>query len=101
MEHAAQDTGLSAQFRNICIFGAGAIGGALAVRLATRLTGTTISAIARGAHLQAIREKGLHLHEHGGSEPLVAKVNATDTAADGDANAHNHADADIIATTGG
>lgn len=82
MEHAVQDTGLSAHFRNICIFGAGAIGGALAVRLATRLTGATISAIARGAHLQAIREHGLHLHEHGGSEPLVAKVNATDTAAD-------------------
>lgn len=70
------------QFRNICIFGAGAIGGALAARLASSpiLRGATITAIARGAHLKAIRDNGLHLHEPGKTEPLVAKFAATDNA---------------------
>src|SRR5579863_5513031 len=44
---------------NICIFGAGAIGGYLAVELA--LAGHEICVIARGAHLGAIRERGLTL----------------------------------------
>lgn len=72
------------QFRNICIFGAGAIGGALAARLASspRLKDSTITAIARGGHLKAIRENGLHLHEPGKTEPLVATFAATDTAAE-------------------
>ncbi|WP_438750684.1 ketopantoate reductase family protein [Pararhizobium sp. O133] len=72
------------RFRNICIFGAGAIGGALAARFAASpaLAGSTISAIARGAHLRAIRENGLHLHAPGKTEPLIAKFAATDTVAD-------------------
>ncbi|HTO31169.1 MAG TPA: 2-dehydropantoate 2-reductase [Pararhizobium sp.] len=84
MEHAAQDTDISAQFRSICIFGAGAIGGALAARLAASpaLAGSTVSAIARGAHLQAIRKNGLHLHEPDKTGPLIARFAATDTAAD-------------------
>ncbi len=71
-------------FRNICIFGAGAIGGALAARLAASpaLSGSTITAIARGAHLKAIREKGLHLHEPSKTEPLVVRFAATDNASD-------------------
>ncbi len=44
----------------ICIFGAGAIGGYLAASLAD-VDGIEVSAIARGAHLQAIRERGLTL----------------------------------------
>lgn len=70
--------------RNICIFGAGAIGGALAARLATApsLQGSTITAIARGAHLDAIRKKGLHLHEAGKAEPVVARFAATDRVSD-------------------
>jgi 2-dehydropantoate 2-reductase len=39
----------------ICIVGAGAIGGMLAVRLAE--SGCEVSAVARGAQLAAIREK--------------------------------------------
>ncbi|MBO6781900.1 MAG: 2-dehydropantoate 2-reductase [Alphaproteobacteria bacterium] len=42
----------------ICIVGAGAIGGLLAARLAR--TGAQVSVVARGAHLEAIRTKGLH-----------------------------------------
>lgn len=44
----------------ICIFGAGAIGGYLAVGLA-RVPEVDVSIIARGAHLEAIRQKGLSL----------------------------------------
>ena len=43
----------------ICIFGAGAIGGYLAVELA--LSGCEVCVVARGAHLQAIRDRGLLL----------------------------------------
>ena len=43
----------------ICIFGAGAIGGMLAVRLTQ--AGHQVSVVARGAQLAAIREKGLTL----------------------------------------
>ena len=43
----------------ICIYGAGAIGGLLAVRLAQ--AGEDVSVIARGAHLAAIRRHGLRL----------------------------------------
>jgi choline dehydrogenase-like flavoprotein len=42
-----------------CIFGAGAIGGYLAVELA--LSGQEVCVIARGEHLQAIRRNGLKL----------------------------------------
>ncbi|MCB4821774.1 ketopantoate reductase family protein [Roseicella aerolata] len=41
----------------VCIFGAGAIGGHLAGRLAKG--GADLSVVARGAHLAAIRERGL------------------------------------------
>ena len=47
----------------ICIVGAGAIGGYLAVKLA--LTGNKVTTIARGEQLRAIRSKGLTLHEDG------------------------------------
>ena len=43
----------------ICVFGAGAIGGYLAVELA--LSGQEVCVVARGAHLKAIREHGLKL----------------------------------------
>lgn len=43
----------------VCIFGAGAVGGALAVRL--HESGIDASVVARGAHGQAIRERGLTL----------------------------------------
>lgn len=43
----------------ICIYGAGAIGGYVAVCLAE--AGHDVSVVARGAHLEAIRERGLTL----------------------------------------
>jgi 2-dehydropantoate 2-reductase len=47
----------------ICVFGAGAIGGYLAARLA--LAGYEVCAVARGAHLQAMQRNGLRLREAG------------------------------------
>lgn len=41
----------------ICIFGAGAVGGNFAARLAR--AGTDVTMIARGPHLAAIQERGL------------------------------------------
>ena len=43
----------------VCIVGAGAIGGLLAVRLAQ--AGASVSVVARGAHLETIRQRGLTL----------------------------------------
>ena len=41
----------------VCIFGSGATGGYMGVELAR--AGAEVSLVARGAHLQAIRENGL------------------------------------------
>ncbi len=57
----------------ICIYGAGAIGGYLGVLL--QQAGADVSLIARGAHLEAMRENGLKLLIDG--EEKVARVNAT------------------------
>ena len=62
----------------ICVVGAGAIGGYLAVRLAH--AGHELSAIARGPHLAAIRANGLTLVE--AEQELVADLAATDRVAD-------------------
>ena len=43
----------------VCIFGAGAIGGYVAAKLAQ--TDTEVSVVARGPHLAAMQEKGLTL----------------------------------------
>ncbi|MEE8345224.1 MAG: 2-dehydropantoate 2-reductase N-terminal domain-containing protein [Woeseiaceae bacterium] len=59
----------------VCIFGAGAIGGTLAVGLA-RVPEVDVSVIARGAHLAAIRERGLTLIRDG--EETTARVQASD-----------------------
>jgi 2-dehydropantoate 2-reductase len=55
-----------------CIYGAGAIGGYLAVELA--LSGQDVCVIARGAHLHAIQERGLALQTNG--HVKVARVRA-------------------------
>ncbi len=60
----------------ICVVGAGSIGGLLGVRLAE--AGEDVTLIARGAHLRAIREKGLHLIMNDGSEHHVDHIRATD-----------------------
>ena len=43
----------------ICIFGAGAIGGFMGVKLAQ--VGADVSLVARGPHLEAIKKNGLRL----------------------------------------
>lgn len=53
----------------VCIVGAGAIGGLLAVKLAQ--AGASVSVVARGTHLQAIRERGLTLIAEDQSEHTV------------------------------
>jgi len=63
----------------VCVVGAGAIGGYLAVRLAH--AGHDVSAIARGPHLAAIRSHGLTLVE--AEQELVAtNLTATDRIPD-------------------
>ncbi len=62
-----------------CVFGAGAIGGLLAARLSA--SGEDVTVVARGAHLAAIRERGLRLVEDGGDE-VVARVRAVERAAE-------------------
>lgn len=52
-----------------CIYGAGAIGGYLAVGLAA--SGQDVCVIARGAHLEAIQKRGLKLRSSEGSEQTV------------------------------
>jgi len=60
----------------ITIYGAGAIGGYLGCELA--LAGEDVSVVARGPHLQAIRERGLKLLIEG--EEKLARVRATEDA---------------------
>jgi 2-dehydropantoate 2-reductase len=59
----------------ICVAGAGAIGGYLAVRLAG--SGADVSVVIRGANLQAVRANGMKLIEADGSEK-VAQLAASD-----------------------
>jgi 2-dehydropantoate 2-reductase len=56
------------------IFGAGAVGGHLAARLAA--AGAEVSAVCRGAQLAAIRERGITLHI--ADERYHARLNVTD-----------------------
>jgi 2-dehydropantoate 2-reductase len=58
----------------ICVYGAGAIGGHLAVRLAHG--GAEVSVLARGPHLVAIQQDGLIVHTIEGQ--LHARVQASD-----------------------
>jgi len=62
----------------ICVFGAGAIGGNYATRLAA--AGNDVSVVARGAHLEAIRARGLTMLV--GDQRIVAPVRASDRPAD-------------------
>lgn len=62
----------------ICIYGAGAIGGLLGTQLAR--AGEDVTLIARGAHLAAMREKGLTLRIDGQEHNV--RVAATDNPAE-------------------
>ena len=72
--------------RNICIVGAGAIGGFVGARLAR--AGHTVSLVARGPHLAAIQRDGLRLIEAGAApgaapgavseaEPVIRNLRAS------------------------
>jgi 2-dehydropantoate 2-reductase len=61
----------------VCIFGAGAIGGYMGVKLAK--AGADVSLVARGPHLAAMQEKGLTLVEEG--ETTTVPVTASDDPA--------------------
>ena len=58
----------------ICVVGAGAIGGLLGARLA--IAGETVTLIARGAHLEAIRARGLEVAMQDGAVVHTADVTA-------------------------
>src|ERR1700676_4127701 len=61
----------------ICVFGAGAVGSHLAVRLA--LSGHDVSCVMRGPHLEAVKAKGLTLRV--GDAEFSAAVTASDDPA--------------------
>ena len=63
----------------ICVVGAGAIGGFMAVRL--EQAGHTVSVVARGPHLAAIKTRGLKLIE-AGYEQVARSLIATDVIRD-------------------
>jgi 2-dehydropantoate 2-reductase len=62
----------------LCVFGAGAIGGYLAVELA--LAGNEVCVIARGEHLRSIRKDGLRLRI--GGQQKTAHLAASDQPSD-------------------
>jgi len=66
------------EMRRICVFGAGAVGGHLAARLAA--AGHEVSAVARGSNLEGIRARGIALRE--GARTFEGRVRASDRAAD-------------------
>jgi 2-dehydropantoate 2-reductase len=63
----------------ICVVGAGAIGGYLAVKLAQ--SGHEVSVVIRGANLEAVRKSGMKLVMEDGSEHVAAMA-ASDRIAD-------------------
>src|SRR3954463_2011079 len=60
----------------VCIFGAGAVGGHIAAKLAAG--GNEGSVVARGAHLGAMRERGIKLLH--GDRTIAARVRAAASA---------------------
>jgi 2-dehydropantoate 2-reductase len=62
----------------ICVYGAGAVGGHIAARLAA--AGNEVSAVARGEHLAAIRRNGLKLIR--GDEIIVSRIQVSGKAED-------------------
>ena len=64
--------------KHICVYGAGAIGAHLAARLAA--AGAEVSVIARGAHLAAMRARGITLRTAEGDQNFP--VQATENAAE-------------------
>jgi 2-dehydropantoate 2-reductase len=63
-----------------CVFGAGAIGGHLAARLAA--AGHEVSVVVRGGNLQGLRAAGGAIELHSGDEVIKGKVRASDKPAE-------------------
>ena len=59
---------------NLCIYGAGAVGGLMAAWLAR--DGHDVSVIARGAHLEAIKHSGLRVRSNGEVQTLSVRAAA-------------------------
>jgi len=62
----------------VCVFGAGAVGGHIAAKLAA--AGHEVSAVARGANLQALRANGIALRE--GARTYAGRLRASENASD-------------------
>ena len=62
----------------LCVFGAGAVGGHIAAKLAA--AGHEVSVVARGAHLEAMRREGIHLRH--GERTIAGRVRAAANAAE-------------------
>src|SRR5689334_6735862 len=62
----------------ICIYGAGAVGGLIAARLAR--SGNDVSVVARGAHLEAIRRDGLRVRDRASGREEAVKLRAEEDA---------------------
>lgn len=62
----------------ICIYGAGAVGSHLAVRLSS--SGVDVSVVARGEHLAAIQQQGITLRA--GERTITARIRATSRPAE-------------------
>ena len=62
----------------ICIYGAGAVGGHLAAKLA--VAGHEVCVIARGENLAAIRKNGIRLRH--GDQEILGKVKAAEDPAE-------------------
>ena len=60
----------------VCVFGAGAVGGHIAAKLAA--AGHEVSALARGANLQGIQANGIALRE--GARTYAGRMRASDQA---------------------
>jgi 2-dehydropantoate 2-reductase len=66
------------QVMKICVFGAGAVGGHIAAKLAA--AGNEVSVVARGAHLEAMQSRGLRLIH--GKQTIVGRVRAASSSRD-------------------
>lgn len=62
-------------FKKVCIYGAGAIGGWIGVKLSE--SGCEVSVVARGATLQALQLNGLQLHEAGKHYTAAVQAHAS------------------------
>ena len=62
-------------FSKVCIYGAGAIGGWMGVKLAQ--VGCEVSVVARGATLHALQQKGLQLQEAGEARTVPVQASAS------------------------